>query len=76
MISGFFAIQVRPARFVIAMTPNSPSHDEHAEAGNSVWRMEQAATEALKGSNVIALPERHSALVEILDDAAEFKIAA
>ena len=51
---------------------DSPKYKEHAEAGNSIWRMEQAATEALKGTNVIALPERHAKLVTILDDAAEF----
>ena len=55
---------------------DNPSHAAHANAGNSVWRMEQAATEALKGTNLIALPERHTALVEILDEAAEFKLAA
>lgn len=55
---------------------DAPSHTEHAQAANSVWRMEQAATEALKGSNVIALPDRHTALVGLLDEAADFKIAA
>lgn len=55
---------------------DKPTHVEHAEAGRSVWRLEQAATESLKGSNVIQLPDRHVKLVEILDDAAEFKLAA
>lgn len=55
---------------------DAPSYSEHADAGNSVWRLEQATTEALKGTNVIALPERHQKLVTILDDAAEFKMAA
>jgi hypothetical protein len=55
---------------------DAPSYVEHADAGNSVWRLEQATTEALKGSNIIALPERHQKLVTILDDAAEFKMAA
>lgn len=52
---------------------DKPKHSEHAEAGNSIWRMEQAATEALKGTNVIALPERHGKLVKILDNAAEYE---
>lgn len=55
---------------------DNPSYKEHAKAANSVWRLEQATTEALKGSNVIQLPDRHTKLVEILDDAAEFKQAA
>ena len=53
-----------------------PSHEEFKNTGRSVWRLEQAATEALKGSNIIALPERTKNLVTILDDAAEFKQAA
>jgi hypothetical protein len=52
---------------------DKPKHAEHANAGNSIWRLEQATTEALKGTNVIALPERHSKLVTILDDAAEYE---
>lgn len=55
---------------------DKPSHKEHAKAGNSVWRLEQATTEALKGTNVIALPERHTKLVTLLDEAADFAVAA
>ena len=55
---------------------DAPSHADHANAGNSVWRLEQATTEALKGTNIIQLPDRHTALVEILDEAADFAIAA
>ncbi len=55
---------------------DEPSHKEHKNAGNSVWRLEQATTEALKGSNVIQLPERHVKLVSLLDEAAEFDKAA
>jgi hypothetical protein len=52
---------------------DKPKHAEHANAGNSIWRLEQATTEALKGTNVIALPERHTKLVTILDNAADYQ---
>ena len=55
---------------------DSPKYKEHAASGNSIWRLEQATTEALKGTNVIALPERHAKLVTILDEAAEYQMAA
>jgi hypothetical protein len=55
---------------------DTPTHEEFKNTGRSVWRLEQATTEALKGSNVIAMPDRTQKLVNILDDAAEFEPVA
>lgn len=51
---------------------DAPSHEEFKRTGRSVWRLEQATTEALKGANVIQLPDRTQKLRDILDEAAEF----
>jgi len=55
---------------------DTPTHKAHKKSGRSVWRMEQAVTESLKGSNIIQMPERCNGLVQILDSAARFKKAA
>ena len=56
----------------VAAEWDAPSHDEFKKTGQSVWRMEQAATEALKGSNIIQMPEKTQKLVTLLDDVAGF----
>lgn len=53
-----------------------PSHEEFKKTGRSIWRLEQAVTESLKGSNIIQMPERTTKMITLLDEAAEFKIAA
>lgn len=55
---------------------DTPDHDEFTKTGKSVWRMEQAVTESLKGSNIIQMPDRCQKLVTLLDTAAEYKQAA
>jgi len=50
-----------------------PSHEEFKNTGRSVWRLEQATTEALKGSNIIQMPDRTQKLVTLLDEAAQFE---
>ena len=49
-----------------------PSHEEHADFGNSVWRLQQAFTEVQKGSNVFSLPKAQQGLQGILDPLAGF----
>jgi hypothetical protein len=52
---------------------DAPSHEEFTRTGRSVWRMEQAATEALKGSNIIQMPEKTQRLTKMLDEVANFE---
>lgn len=44
-----------------------PSHEEFAEDGKTVWRLQNAFTEQLKGRNLAALPARTQALNGLLD---------
>ena len=53
-----------------------PSHEAFKKTGRSVWRLEQAVTESLKGSNIIQMPERTTKMITLLDNAAGFKLAA
>ncbi len=55
---------------------DTPSHEEFKNTGRSVWRLEQATTEALKGSNIIQMPDRTQKLVKLLDTAAEYEPVA
>lgn len=56
-----------------------PSHAEHTQNGNTVWRMFNAATEALKSnapSNLALLPKRTENLQRLLDNYVELPLAA
>jgi hypothetical protein len=55
---------------------DAPDHEEFARTGNSAWRMFNAATEALKGGGIIALPERTTRLHGLIDEIAEFDALA
>lgn len=50
-----------------------PSHEEFTKTGRSIYRLKQATTEALKGSNIIAMPEKTKKLTALLDQAADFE---
>lgn len=50
-----------------------PSHEEFTKTGRSIYRLKQATTEALKGSNIIQMPEKTAKLTSMLDQAAEFE---
>lgn len=47
----------------------TPSHDEFATDGKTVWRLHNAMTEIWKGRNLAALPRRSQALHGLLDSA-------
>ena len=47
----------------------APSHEEFTEHGLSAWRLANATTEVLKGTNVFELPKRTTALHGLLDQA-------
>jgi hypothetical protein len=53
-----------------------PSHEEFAGQGKTGWRLFNAATEALKGRNLDALPKRTQALHGLLDSACSLNAAA
>jgi hypothetical protein len=55
---------------------DAPDHVEFNKTGQSVWRLMNAATEALKGSNIIEMPERTIKLQTILDEECELQLAA
>ncbi len=50
-----------------------PSHEEFLENGRSAWTLFNAATEALKGSNLFVLPQRTQKMHNVIDAASEFK---
>jgi hypothetical protein len=47
---------------------DKPSHDEFQKHGRTAWRLFNAATEALKGSNVIELPTKTQKLQRMIDE--------
>ncbi len=60
---------------------DNPTHEEHAEDGNSVWRLFNAATETMKLRNAAhprlpQLPEKTMKLHRICDELAELPFAA
>ncbi len=53
-----------------------PKHKEFTKYGDSAWRMMNATTEALKGTNVARMPQTTRKLTELLDEVTEFAAAA
>jgi len=47
---------------------DAPDHDEFTRTGRSAWRMFNAATEALKGTNAIDLARKTEKLHQLTDD--------
>jgi hypothetical protein len=46
---------------------DTPAHEEHAEFGNSAWRMFNAATEVMKGTSLELYPARTGRLHQVID---------
>lgn len=55
---------------------DAPSHEEFKKTGRSVWRLEQAATESLKGLSFEQMSKYTQRLVPVLDKAADFESLA
>lgn len=55
---------------------DAPDHDEFSKTGRSAWRLMNATTEALKGSNIIEMPARTEKLQVMLDNVCELELAA
>lgn len=55
---------------------DTPDHDEFKRTGYSAWRMFNAATEALKGSNIIDVQRKTEKLHQLTDEVVEFELAA
>jgi hypothetical protein len=50
---------------------DTPDHDEFTATGRSAWRMFNAATEALKGTNVVDLSRKTERLHQLTDEIVE-----
>lgn len=55
-----------------------PSHEEHLDANGrrTVWTLQNAATEALKGCGMTTLPRRTIKLTTLMDKVSEYALAA
>lgn len=65
---------VNPARIGKVVDEWDNPTFEHGD--RTVWRMHNAATQALKGVNIHEMPQRTIALHQVCDDAIGFKVAA